>query len=103
MERSYGWVIVGIGALMNCIAIGAMMSLAVFLAPMAEATGWSRAGIGVASTLNFVFMGIATFAWGALSDRFGPRIVVLLGSLVLTLGLAAARIAEAYHLLPLIA
>jgi MFS family permease len=90
MERSYGWVIVGIGALMNCIAIGAMMSLAVFLAPMAEATGWSRAGIGVASTLTFVFMGIATFAWGALSDRFGPRIVVVLGTLILTLGLAVA-------------
>jgi len=90
MERSYGWVVVGIGALMTCVGIGAMMSLAVFLAPIAEATGWTRAGISAASTLNFIFMGIATFAWGALSDRYGPRIVVLLGSLVLALGLAAA-------------
>ena len=42
MERSYGWVIVGAGALMGCVAIGALFSLAVFLQPMSEATGWSR-------------------------------------------------------------
>ena len=29
MERSYGWVIVGAGALMGCVAIGALFSLAV--------------------------------------------------------------------------
>jgi MFS family permease len=97
MGRSYGWVIVGIGALMTCVGIGAMMSLTVFLPAIAEATGWSRAGIGGAGTLNFIAMGIATFAWGAISDRFGPRIVVLLGSLVLALGLATAS--EATNLL----
>ena len=52
MERSYGWVIVGAGALMGCVAIGALFSLAVFLQLMSEATGWSRTGIegGMASS-----------------------------------------------------
>ena len=90
MERSYGWVIVGAGALMGCVAIGALFSLAVFLQPMSEATGWSRTGISSAMTLDFLTMGVAAFGWGALSDRFGPRIVVLSGAVLLGLGLAMA-------------
>jgi MFS family permease len=89
-EQRYGWVIVAIGALMTCVAIGAMFSLAVFLQPMSQDTGWSRAGISGAMTLNFIAMGIAGFGWGALSDRYGTRRVVLAGSVLLGLGLALA-------------
>jgi MFS family permease len=90
MERSYGWVVVAAGALMGCVAIGAMFSLAVFLQPMADATGWSRTGISTAMTFDFLTMGVAAFGWGALTDRFGPRIVVLSGAILLGLGLAMA-------------
>src|ERR1700687_3571306 len=90
MNLYYGWVVVGAGALMGCVAIGAVFSLAVFLAPMSEATGWSRTGISSAMTIVFVTMGFASFGWGALTDRFGPRIVVLAGGLLLGLGLALA-------------
>jgi MFS family permease len=90
MKRHYGWVVVAAGALMGCVAIGSLFSLAVFLQPMSEATGWSRTGISSAMTLDFLTMGVAAFGWGALSDRFGPRIVVLTGGLLLGLGLALA-------------
>jgi MFS family permease len=90
----YGWVVVGAGALMTCVGFGSMMSLAVFLQPISEATGWSRAGISAAATLNFLCMGFAAFFWGALSDRFGTRIVVLAGSLLLGLGLVTASQAQ---------
>ena len=90
MKLYYGWVIVAAGALMACVAMGSMFSLAVFLQPMSEATGWSRAGISSAMTIVFVTMGVAGFGWGALTDRFGPRIVVLAGALLLGLGLALA-------------
>jgi MFS family permease len=90
MKLFYGWVIVGAGALMGCVAIGAMFSLAVFLQPMSDATGWSRTGISSAMTLDFLTMGVAAFGWGVLTDRFGPRIVVLAGAILLGLGLALA-------------
>ncbi len=90
MTGSYRWVIVFLGALMGCVAIGAMFSLAVFLEPMAADTGWSRAGISSAMTLNFLVMGVAGFLWGAASDRFGPRIVVLAGAVLLGLALVLA-------------
>jgi MFS family permease len=90
MKISYGWVIVGVGALMTCVAMGAMMSLAVYLAPISETTGWSRGGVSATATLNFLCMGVAGFLWGTLSDRYGTRIVVLCGAVLLGIGLVAA-------------
>jgi MFS family permease len=87
---SYRWVIVAAGALMTCVALGAMFSLAVFLEPMSGMTGWSRAGISSAMTLNFLVMGLGAFGWGAASDRFGTRIVVLAGAVLLGLALVLA-------------
>ncbi|MBE1706196.1 MULTISPECIES: MFS transporter [Mesorhizobium] len=90
MNLSYRWVIVAVGALMSCVAIGTMFSLAIFLEPMALDTQWSRAGISSAMTLNFLVMGLGGFAWGALSDRFGARIVVAIGAVLLGLALVVA-------------
>jgi MFS family permease len=89
-SRSYGWVVVAAGGLMGCMAVGAMFSLAVFLAPMTRDTGWSRAAIGSAMTLNFLVMGIGGFVWGALSDRYGARRVVLAGAVLLGSGMVLA-------------
>ncbi|HZQ00458.1 MAG TPA: MFS transporter, partial [Reyranella sp.] len=90
MKVFYGWIVVAAGALMGCVAMGSTFSLAVFLQPMSEATDWSRTGISMAMTLVFLTMGVGGFAWGALTDRFGPRIVVLAGALLLGAGLALA-------------
>ena len=90
MERPYGWVIVAAGSLLGCVAIGSLFSLAVFLEPMSKATGWSRTGISTTMTIDFLVMGVAAFGWGALTDRFGPRIVVVSGTLLLGLGLVLA-------------
>jgi MFS family permease len=90
----YGWVVVAAGALMTCVGFGTMMSLAVFLQPMSEAMGWSHAGISGAATLDFLAMALAAFFWGTMSDRFGTRIVVLSGSILLAIGLIAASQAQ---------
>jgi len=87
---NYGWVVVAVGALMGCMAVGAMFSLAVFLAPMTQDTGWSRAAISSAMTLNFLVMGVGGFGWGALSDRYGARIVTLAGAILLGAGMVLA-------------
>jgi MFS family permease len=91
------WPLVAAGALMTCVAIGVVFSLAVFLDPMGANTGWSRAGISAAMTLAFLSMGIAGFGWGALSDRYGPRRVVLTG--IALLGLASILASRAGSLL----
>jgi MFS family permease len=90
MKSHYRWIIVAAGAFMGCVAIGSIFSLPVFLQPMSVATGWSRTAISLAMTFDFVTMGIASFGWGMLMDRFGPRLVLLAGSSVMGLGLVLA-------------
>lgn len=90
MTAPYRWVLVALGALMTCVALGAMFSLAIFLEPVAAETGWSRAGISGAMTVNFIVMGLGAFAWGWLSDRFGVRLVVAAGAVLLGLALVLA-------------
>jgi MFS family permease len=90
MKIQYGWVIVAAGALISCVVAGAMFALPVFLQPMADDTGWSRAGISSAMTLVFVLMGASGFAWGMASDRFSARPVVFVGAALLGLGLILA-------------
>ncbi|HEY9012055.1 MAG TPA: MFS transporter [Devosia sp.] len=87
---NYGWVIVAAGALITCVAMGAMFALPVYLQPMAEDTGWTRAGISGAMTVGFIVMGIAGFGWGTLSDKIGARPVVLMAALLLGSGLFIA-------------
>ncbi|WP_414474805.1 MFS transporter [Microvirga sp. M2] len=86
----YRWVIVAAGGLLGCMAIGAMFSLPVFLLPISRETGWSVTGISSAMTIGFVSMALASLMWGTLSDRWGPRVVVSTGSIVLAAALAVA-------------
>jgi MFS family permease len=90
MNRSYRWVIVAAGGLLGCVAIGAMFSLPVFLLTMSKDTGWSVTGISSAMTIGFLALAAASMVWGNLSDRFGPRPVVLAGSVILAASLALA-------------
>ena len=66
------WPLVAAGALMTCVAIGVVFSLAVFLDPMGADTGWPRAGISAAMTLAFLSMGFAGFGWGAAWPASSP-------------------------------
>lgn len=91
MDRNWG--LVAAGALLGCVAIGTIFALAVLLAPMGAATGWSRAGLSSAMTLAFISGAFGSFGWGMLSDRFGPRVVVLAGSILLGLSCVLASLA----------
>jgi MFS family permease len=89
-QNPYRWVIVAAGGLLGCVAIGAMFSLPVLLRPIAEDTGWSVTGVSTAMTIGFLALAFASMAWGALSDRYGPRLVVLAGSVMLAGSIALA-------------
>ncbi len=94
MKLFYGWVIVAVGIVVGCVGMGGLMSFGVFLQPMAESLGWSRAGISTGSTLAFLSMGVGGFLWGRLYDRYGARLVVLIGGLLQGLGLILASQAQ---------
>ncbi|WP_431513023.1 MFS transporter [Variovorax sp. DAIF25] len=93
LRTHYRWIIVAAGGALGCVAIGGLFSLPVFLRPIAQDTGWSSTGISTAMTLAFVALALGSIAWGTLSDRVGPRLVVLVGAVLLALGLALASLA----------
>jgi MFS family permease len=87
-DSRYRWVIVAAGGLLGCVAMGAMFSLPVFLRPIVRDTGWSVTGVSSAMTIGFVAMAFASVGWGMLSDRVGPRVVVMAGTVLLAASLA---------------
>ena len=89
-QSPYRWVIVAAGGLLGCVAIGAMFSLPVLLRPISEDTGWSVTGVSTAMTIGFLALAFASMIWGGLSDRYGPRVVVITGSAMLAASLALA-------------
>src|SRR5712672_2294885 len=103
MDQSrYRWVIVAAGGLLGCVAIGGMFSLPVLLQPITRDTGRSVAGVSRAMTLGFLAIAFASMIWGTLSDRIGPRPVVLTGSIVIAASLELASRATPlieFHLL----
>ncbi|MGD9803831.1 MAG: MFS transporter [Hyphomicrobiaceae bacterium] len=98
----YRWIIVGAGGLLGCVAIGTMFALPVILSPMTQDTGWSRTGVSAAMTIAFLSMAVFSMAWGALSDRVGPRIVTLTGSILLAISLYLAGQASSLLMFQLI-
>ena len=67
-----------------------MFSLPVFLRPISQDTGWSITGVSSAMTFGFLAMALGSIVWGNLSDRFGPRPIVLIGSVALAAALVLA-------------
>lgn len=83
----YGWVIVAIGFITLAVAFGVWYSYSIFFIVIIEEFEWSRAEASSVFSV-FIFchsvMGILT---GYLQDRFGPRVVIPIGSLILALSL----------------
>ena len=102
MESRYRWVVVAAGGIIGCVAMGCLFSLPVFLAPMAQDTGWSRTGISAAMTFAFLVMGFAGVMWGALSDRYGARVVCLSGTGLLVASLLLASQAPNLYVFQLV-
>jgi MFS family permease len=86
-RTSYGWVVLFAAFVIVTLSIGTLFTLAVFLEPMERSLGWSRTSLSAVGFVNWIVMGLGGVAAGLLSDRFGTRVVVLGGSLLLGLGL----------------
>jgi MFS family permease len=83
---SYGYIIILASFFILVITGGTQYSFGVFFKPMLNEFGWSRAATSGAYSLNMVLMGILGILSGRLCDRFGPRLVLTGGGLLIGLG-----------------
>ena len=85
-EVFYGYFVVGAAVLIMTLAWGANRTFGVFLPPMLHEFGWTRGQISGAFTLCMIMMGAMSIAAGRLTDRVGPKAVLIGCSLFLGFG-----------------
>lgn len=91
----YGWIIVAIGFAAMAVAYGVRSSFSVFYVAILEEFGWNRASTAAIFSINVVVYGISSPFAGYLVDRFGPRRILSMGVILLTLGTALCSQASA--------
>lgn len=96
---SYGWVVAIAGASILLVAGNFQYSFGVFVKPLINNFGWSRAAISGCVSIRSIASGLGSPAVGAFSDRYGPRKFILLGIFLVGLSyLLASRITSLWHL-----
>jgi len=95
----YGWVVAVASAICLLAANNFQYSFGVFLKPLIAQFGWSRAAISGCVTIRGAVSGLMSPISGSLSDRYGPRkLIVAAVSMVALSYLLAARIHSLFEL-----
>ena len=84
--RHYPWVVVGLSFLTVGVAFGCRASFAVFLIVIIQEFHWSRGATAGALLLGALVWSISAPFIGMLFDRYGPRVVLPAGSLIMAMG-----------------
>jgi MFS family permease len=91
----YGWIIVAVSFLIGFTESGVFQNiLSIFMKPMVDEFGWSRASVTGAIAFGSLSGGLLSLAVGPVLDRHGPRMVTFWGILLLSLGLSAMMFAS---------
>jgi MFS family permease len=98
-KSTYSWAIVAISFVNIALAYGLNFSFSVFFVAILEEFKWSRATVAGAFSLSSLILGIGSWPGGRLVDRFGPRKVLMVGAIILSLAtMASALIREVWQL-----
>lgn len=85
-SRLFTPVLIG-GSLILMINFALRASFGVFQIPIAETFGWPRAEFSLAIAIQNLAWGIGQPIFGALAERLGDRLAIILGALLYSLGL----------------
>ncbi|MDY7035270.1 MAG: MFS transporter [Thermodesulfobacteriota bacterium] len=95
----YAWVVVTAGFFLVLILYGTYYCFGVFLKPMLAELSWSRARTTGAVSVYMIVHGAFGIIMGVLSDKYGPRLVVVISCLTVALGYSLiSRITSPWHL-----
>jgi MFS family permease len=82
----YGYIIVIAGFLLTMFGWGIFYIYGVFFHPLEAEFNWTRAVTSGAFSVSVLVSGVMGILAGRLSDKLGPRVVILGCSIILTLG-----------------
>lgn len=76
-----------LGGILGSTTCGLLLyAFSVFVKPLGKDFGWSRSEISLAFSICCLVFGLVTFPAGRLSDKIGPRKVVMAGGVILAIG-----------------
>ena len=76
-----------LGGLLGSTTCGLLLyAFSVFIKPLMKQFGWTVPEVALAYAIICLVFGLMTFPAGRLSDKYGPRNVVLLGGLIMAFG-----------------
>ena len=78
----FQWIIVGVSTLTMFGFYGSYLSFGVFFKPLLNEFGWTRATLSGALTITLCVSGLLGIVLGYITDRYGARFLVLVGSLI---------------------
>lgn len=84
----YAWIVSAITFTVLLVAAGVRTAPGVFIKPLEAEFGWSRGSISLAVAVSLIAFGLGGPIAGGLTDRFGPRRVMLAGLSLIAVGLA---------------
>lgn len=85
----YGWFVLVGAAIISTIGYSMRYSFSVFYPEILNEFGWSRAETAAAFSVSMLVYGISSPVIGTLTDKFGPRRVLMFGTSLLATGLLA--------------
>ncbi len=76
-----------LGGVLGSTTCGLLLyAFSVFIKPLRDQFGWTASEVALAYAIVCLVFGLMTFPAGRLSDRYGPRIVVVIGGIILGVG-----------------
>jgi MFS family permease len=84
----YGWYVLAASFVILFLSSGSRFVFGVMVKPMEDEFGWTRGAISLAVFLSLAVYALATVVTGRLYDRFGPKWVIVVSTLLFSAGYA---------------
>lgn len=94
LARAQTWPILAGASVMLSLSMGMRQSLGLFVLPVTRDIGVTAADFTFAIAVQNIVWGVTQPVFGALADRFGVRVVTLLGVLIYAVGIAVTMTAH---------
>ena len=91
----YGWIIVAAGCVILSLGAGSHYTFGVFLTELCDDLGWTRTTVSGAFSLYMVVHALTYSVAGRLNDRYGPRLMVVISIVAITVGFSLMSIINA--------
>ncbi len=82
----YGYILVIAGIIASIFMVGTYTSFGIFFKPISLELEWTRATTSGATSLASLVMGVFSIVAGRLTDKYGPRLVLIASGILMGLG-----------------